>query len=129
MVLEPVHTYLPIKLGCTVDPDNITPSPGEMSDERKRPREGESCGDGGGGEEEEEGGEAVEAAATGTTAGTICVGSVEAILTNVKRGEVPPTSTCFVVLVEGGREEKMASSSPLGANNGIDANTFALGIP
>ena len=47
-------------LGCTVDPDNITPSPGAMSDARERPRKGESCGDGGGGEEkggeEEKGG-------------------------------------------------------------------------
>ena len=113
-----------------VDPDNTTPSPGARSDARERPREGKSCSDdGGGGEEEGGGGEKAEAAATAPTAGTICVGSVEAILTKVKRGEVPSTSTCFIVLVEGERGEKMASSSPLGANNGIDANTFTLGIP
>ena len=41
LVLEPIHTYLPILLGCTVDPDNITPSPGARSDVRERPRKGE----------------------------------------------------------------------------------------
>ena len=134
MVLEPVQTYLPIKLGCSVDPDNITPSPGAMSDVKERPREGKSCGDGGG-EEEEGGGEVAEATATAGTGTVLCNDSIDIVLTKVKRGEVPPTSTCFAVLVEGGRGEKIASTSPLdasigrSANDETDVNSFSSGTP